>query len=84
MIPYKKGQKITDLMDITQEELDKMIKNMVIGEHKFIYNSKDMRISLLKESSKKTRKIVVRYGDRPFVECFKDILKLSNINRFDK
>ncbi|MBU3216676.1 Rha family transcriptional regulator [Clostridium estertheticum] len=77
MIPYKKGQKITDLMDITQEDLDKIIKDMAIGEHKFLYNSKDMRISLLKESNKKTRKIVVRYGDRPFIELYKEILKIE-------
>lgn len=76
MIPYKKDEKITDLMDITQEELDIIIKNMAIMEHKFIYNSKDMRISLLKERKNKIHKIIVRYGDIPFIELYKEILKI--------
>ncbi|MCB2354484.1 hypothetical protein [Clostridium estertheticum] len=71
MIPYKKDQKITDLMDITQEELDKIIKNMAVGEHKFIYNSKDMRISILKERPNKVHKIVAIYEDIPFMNFIK-------------
>jgi len=77
MVEYKKGQKITDLMDITQEELNKIEKDMAIGEHKFIYNDKYMRISLLKERPNKIHKIVVRYGDKPFVELYKEILKIA-------
>lgn len=77
MIPYKKGQKITDLMDITQEELDKIEINMFIGEYKTIYNDKDMSIDLLKEKKNKIHKIVARYGDKPFIELYKEIIKIA-------
>lgn len=77
MTQYKKGQKITDLIDMTQEELDEIEKNMAIGEHKFIYNDEHMRISLLKEKSNKIHKIVARYGNKPFVELYKEILKIA-------
>ncbi|MBU3142244.1 hypothetical protein [Clostridium sp. CF012] len=81
---YKKGQKITDLIDITQAELEDIIKNMAVREYKTIYNDKDMSIDLLKERKNKTHKIVARYGDRPFVDCFKEILELANLNGVDK
>ena len=75
--------KITDLIDITQVQLDEIEESMAIGEHKTIYNSKDMSIDLLKERPNKIHKIVSHYGDKPFVECFKEILKIACLNGFE-
>jgi len=73
MIPHKR---VTELIDITQEELDKIEFDMSVGECKTIYDSKDLSIDLLKERPNKVRKIISRYGDIPFPVLFKEIVKL--------
>lgn len=77
MIEYKPNQKITDLIDITQIELDKIELLMKIGEYKTIHNDENIRIDLLKEKHKKVHEIVFWFGDKPFLESFKEIVKIA-------
>ncbi|MBU3216674.1 hypothetical protein LL033_17300 [Clostridium estertheticum] len=77
MIPHKR---VTELIDITQEELDKIEFNMEVGECKTIYVSKELSIDLLKERPNKVRKIISTYGTIPFHILFKEMLKIAYPN----
>ena len=78
MVEYKEKQKITDLIDITQNQLDEIKTNMEIGEYMTIYNDKNIKISLFKERKNKINEIVLWYGDKPFTEVFKEMVKISH------
>ncbi|MBU3142246.1 hypothetical protein [Clostridium sp. CF012] len=80
MIEYKQNQKITDLIDITQEELSVIEANISIGEIKTIYSDEDIRICILKERRNKIHRIVFWYGDKPFTEIFKEMVKIAYPN----
>lgn len=72
-------QKITDIIDITQEELDKIKKELKPNEKKDLYMDKDIRITLFK-IGKKVYEVICEYGDKPFTEVFKDMLAVVGNN----
>ncbi|MCB2354482.1 hypothetical protein [Clostridium estertheticum] len=77
MIQHKR---VTELIDITQEELDKIEFEMEVGECKTIYDSKDLSIDLLKERPNKVRKIISTYGTIPFPVLFKEMVRIAYPN----
>ena len=75
MLEYSPKRRITDLINITQEEINEIKNNMVQGEYKTIFSDLNLEISFLKENHK-VYELVYWFGKKPFTEVFKEITKI--------
>lgn len=68
-------QRIIDLIDITEEKLNEIKKNLKEEEIYHLYEDEFIKCNLCKYKNK-VYEIVFRYGDKPFTECFKEMVKI--------
>lgn len=68
------GQRISDLIDITQEELESIKHKMDNGDTKIIYSDKKLECKLMKIQNK-VYEIIYTYGDIPFKDIFGEMIK---------
>lgn len=69
--------RIVDLIDITQEELNAIKKEIPFDEVVTLYSDPKLKISLLR-TKRKTYDIISTYGDTPFIEIVKEWVKINN------
>jgi hypothetical protein len=76
MLEYTPNRKLTDLINITEEQLNEIKKIMAQGEYRTIFSDSNLEISLLKENHK-VYELVYWFGKKPFTEVFKEITKIK-------
>lgn len=72
-------QKIIDVIDITEEELNDIKRELKEEEIYHLYEDEKVACSLYKYK-KKVYEFVYTFGNKPFTECFKEMVKIRYSN----
>ncbi len=67
-------EKICNIIDITKEELNEIKKTMKDKENRILFTSEKVQCRLFKHRGH-VYEIVDIFGDKPFIEVFKDMVK---------
>lgn len=71
-----KRSKVLDIMNITQEQFEQIKKEISFNAETRVFCDGKTEIFLLK-TKRKTYQFIYTYGDKPFTECFKDMVKIA-------